>query len=78
MLRVKDLLFSLHKCISHPGFALQLWDMALPDLQEAGHSWPTASAIFGNIPEVPTGECGFHHPKTAVSRFLYNTAAIPS
>lgn len=37
-------------------FAWQLWDMALPGLQEAGHSWATASAVFGNFPGIPACE----------------------
>ena len=37
-------------------FAWQLWDLALPGLQEAGHSWATASAVFRNFPGVPASE----------------------
>ena len=32
--------------------------MALPDLQEAGHSWAPASAVFGNTHGVPAREYG--------------------
>lgn len=50
-------IFSFHcMSVSHMLFAWQLWDMALPDLQEAGHSWPAASAICGNFPGVPACE----------------------
>lgn len=37
-------------------FAWQLWDMALPGLQEAGHSRATASAVFWNFPGLPARE----------------------
>lgn len=37
-------------------FPCQLWDMALPGLQEAGHPRATASAVFGNFPGVPACE----------------------
>lgn len=48
----------LRECISHTGFARQLWDMALPDLQEVGHPRATASAVFGNTLGVPAREYG--------------------
>lgn len=37
-------------------FVWQLWDMALPGLQEAGHSRATACAIFWNFPAIPARE----------------------
>lgn len=49
--------FSFH-CTNAPHmlFAWQLWGMDLPDLQEAGHSRATASAVFGDLSGVSACE----------------------
>lgn len=58
-------------------FARQLWDMALPGLQEAGHSRAAASAVFWDFPGVPASEYRQLLLRSCLPFLLVSGAAFP-